>query len=60
MNHPFMASIDFQKLEKKELDPPYKPEITDDIFDVSNFDQELTSVTKMQDRRISIMPGQIR
>jgi serine/threonine protein kinase len=29
--HPFFAGIDLQKLLNKELEPPYKPEISDDL-----------------------------
>ncbi|GLD95185.1 hypothetical protein PINS_up003827 [Pythium insidiosum] len=35
MDHPFFASIDFDKLMKKELEPPFKPVVTSEA-DVSN------------------------
>lgn len=35
MDHPFFASIDFDKLLAKELEPPFKPVVTSDA-DVSN------------------------
>lgn len=37
--HPFFADINFDKLLKKELIPPYLPEITDEL---KYFDQKLT------------------
>ena len=39
LKHPFLASIDFEKLVNKELEPPFKPKLSDDVLDVSNFDQ---------------------
>ncbi len=38
--HPFFAGLDIDKIVKKELRPPYKPEISDDL---KYFDQKLTS-----------------
>lgn len=42
--HPFFASIDFAKLYRREIPPPFKPAVTraDDAF---YFDQEFTSKT---------------
>ncbi len=38
IKHPFFSTLDFDKLLKKQLDVPFKPKLSDDIFDVSNFD----------------------
>ena len=38
--HPFFAGVDIAKLEAKELVPPYRPEIKDDL---KFFDNKLTS-----------------
>ncbi len=38
VKHPFFASLDFQKLENKEYESPIRPDLSDDILDVSNFD----------------------
>jgi len=45
MQHPFFASIDWEKLFKKEIDPPFVPESSkdDDETTARNFDQEFTS-----------------
>jgi len=43
VGHPFLASIDFNQLLNKSLHPPFKPILSDDIYDVSNFDQQFTS-----------------
>ncbi|KAI9178939.1 hypothetical protein H9P43_005601 [Blastocladiella emersonii ATCC 22665] len=40
--HPFFKDIDFVKLFRKELPPPWRPDLTDD-FDVKFFDKEFTS-----------------
>ena len=41
-SHPFFASINWQKLRKKEIPAPYKPTVRDNT-DVSNFDACFTS-----------------
>lgn len=38
--HPFFQGIDIEKLQRKELEPPYKPEINDDL---KYFDAKLTA-----------------
>ncbi len=40
--HPFFASIDFDKLVKRQITPPYKPSVSGDD-DFRNFDKEFTS-----------------
>eukprot|EP00347_Sterkiella_histriomuscorum_P005842 403355062 len=54
MEHPFFSNLNFKALESKTLEPPYKPQLTQDAFDVSNFEQELTSRTTFQDGHLSI------
>lgn len=39
--HPFYASIDWTKLENLELEPPFKPQVKDDL-DISNIDTMFT------------------
>ena len=43
MKHPFLANMDFEKLISKEIEANFKPKLSDDIFDVTNFDQQFTS-----------------
>ncbi len=38
IKHPFLQSLDLTKLVDKELEPPFKPKLTADLLDVSNFD----------------------
>ena len=40
--HPFFKDMDFQALEAKKIEAPFKP-ILQDSFDVTNFDDEFTS-----------------
>jgi serine/threonine protein kinase len=39
LSHPFFEAVDFEKLLNRQLVPPYRPEITDDL---KYFDQKLT------------------
>jgi len=41
--HPFFKTLNFEKLMKKEIDPPYKPKIKSGVSDSSNFDATFTS-----------------
>ncbi len=36
--HPWFSDIDWDRMLKKEIEPPFIPELTDDTDDVSNFD----------------------
>lgn len=40
-NHPFFKSIDWEGLERRELEAPWKPDL-EDLADTSNFDEEFT------------------
>jgi len=40
--HAFFKDIDFEKLMKKELEPPYKPKVKTGAEDSSNFDKQFT------------------
>jgi serum/glucocorticoid-regulated kinase 2 len=39
--HPFFEGIDFAKMVRLEVEPPFKPELSDD-FDVRFFDEVFT------------------
>lgn len=43
MRHEFFASIDFNQLVDKTIEPPFKPKLSADLLDVSNFDSQFTS-----------------
>lgn len=43
LSHPWLASINKEKLLAMQLDAPYKPKLSKNLFDVSAFDQEFTS-----------------
>ncbi|KAA8591201.1 hypothetical protein FQN60_002144 [Etheostoma spectabile] len=40
--HTFFRSIDWEQLDKKEMTPPFKPQITDD-YGLENFDTQFTN-----------------
>jgi len=40
-NHPFFKDVDWKKLAVRQINPPYKPSLTDK-YDVSNFDKNFT------------------
>lgn len=42
LSHPFFDGLDMEKLVRKEIDPPYKPVISDDL---RFFDKNLTSMS---------------
>lgn len=42
MDHPFMRTIDWAKLERREIEPPFKPKIKNPK-EASNFDSDFTS-----------------
>lgn len=42
MAHPWFDGFDFEKLENKELEPPFIPKLSESLDDVSNFDDEFT------------------
>jgi serum/glucocorticoid-regulated kinase 2 len=46
LEHPFFAGLSIEKLMKKELVPPYKPVISDDL---KFFDSALTGMTNIQE-----------
>ena len=43
MRHPFFADLNVDDLVGKRIVPPFKPKLSQDLFDVSNFDSQFTS-----------------
>jgi len=43
MSHPFFKDLDFNQMVAKQLEPPFRPKLSADVFDVSNFDSQFTS-----------------
>ena len=50
--HEWFKEIDFKKLENRELEPPFVPDVSEDKFDVTNFDTQFTN----EDAVNSVMP----
>lgn len=42
MEHPWFADFDFDKLLNRELEAPMIPKLSENLDDVSNFDEEFT------------------
>eukprot|EP00668_Euglena_longa_P006083 GGOE01007202.1.p1 GENE.GGOE01007202.1~~GGOE01007202.1.p1 ORF type:complete len:427 (-),score=83.07 GGOE01007202.1:1344-2492(-) len=51
-SHPFMSDIDWDKLEKRDIPPPFVPDLTES--DTKYFDKDLTSLPA----QVSIVSGQ--
>jgi hypothetical protein len=43
LSHPWFSDIDVQSLQAKEIVPEFKPKLSKDLLDVSNFDKMFTS-----------------
>ena len=41
--HPWFRDIDLDKLQSRQLTPDFKPKLSKDVLDVSNFDKMFTS-----------------
>ena len=54
LSHPFLKELDAQKLQAGELPATYLPQLTNDVFDVSYFEQEWTARTTFEDARYSV------
>ena len=43
MSHPFFAELNMQEIVAKTIPAPFRPKLSSDLFDVSNFDSQFTS-----------------
>ena len=43
LGHPWFSDIDVNNLMAKELVPEFKPKLSKNLLDVSNFDKQFTS-----------------
>ena len=43
LQHPFFSSIDLDAMMRREVDPPFKPKVTEGKMDTGNVDEEFTS-----------------
>lgn len=53
LEHPWFEGLDVDKLLNKQIDPPFKPTLSSNMQDVSNFDtqfvQEEAKITMIED-----------
>lgn len=54
MSHPFFAELNMQELVAKNIPAPFRPKLSSDLFDVSNFDSQFTS----EEAIYSVIPQQ--
>ena len=40
--HPWFAELDHEKILDRRIEAPVRPQLTQDVFDVSNFDSTFT------------------
>lgn len=54
MRHPFFNDLNLDELVNKRLHAPFKPKLSEDVLDVSNFDSQFTSEEAIN----SVIPAQ--
>ena len=54
MSHPFFKELNLDDLVLKKIESPFKPKLSADLFDVSNFDAQFTSEEAIN----SVIPAQ--
>lgn len=43
LQHPWLRELDAEKIKDKLIEAPFKPQLSKDMLDVSNFDTQFTS-----------------
>ena len=43
LDHPWFSDVDINALKNRQIDPEFKPKLSKDMLDVSNFDKSFTS-----------------
>lgn len=52
LDHPWFADLELEKVVSKSYIPEFKPKLSKDLFDVSNFDKQFTR----EEAAISVLP----
>ena len=42
LKHPWFADLDLSGLQAKSIESPFRPKLSENAFDVSNFDKQFT------------------
>lgn len=53
LSHPWLKDLDIEKILEKSMEAPVKPQLSQDIMDVSNFDAAFTQ----EAATVSIVPS---
>jgi len=56
INHPWLAKLAAEALAKKTLKPPMKPKLSNNPFDIQNFDEVFTNEAAVQ----SVIPTEMQ
>jgi hypothetical protein len=51
--HPWFQELDHEKILDRRIEAPVRPQLSEDILDVSNFDSTFTS----EDAMVSVVPA---
>ena len=53
LGHPWFAELDHEKILDRRIEAPVRPTLSQDVFDVSNFDSTFTT----EDAMVSVVPA---
>lgn len=53
LSHPWLQDLDIEKIVEKAIEAPVKPQLSQDILDVSNFDSAFTG----EEATVSVVPS---
>lgn len=51
--HPWFAELDHEKILDRRIEAPVRPQLSADVFDVSNFDSTFTT----EEAKVTVVPA---